>query len=248
MQNNKLLVGNSGDKVYLHQNHVIKEAGFYPDKFKQQMDWLQNCKHPNFIKIEPTGGLSYKMDKFPTWYNQIICQPVNKSIDQLNNLLCIINKFEGYVKDVDAKAYLNKLELRTGYRYEGTLSAKSKWGFVHGDLTISNILYDKNFIFIDPRGTEEHDYYDFGKLMQSFVMGYEAHIYKTANTNYYNFCNEAEKIMYEQYDHYLLKFYLAVHLLGAVPFFKLNKRYKLASIFLKKGHQLFDELEIKYEK
>jgi hypothetical protein len=54
--------------------------------------------------------------------------------------------------------------------------------------------------------------------------------------------------MYEWYDPYLLKFYLAVHLLGAVPFFELNERYELAGTFLKKGHELFDELEIKYEK
>jgi hypothetical protein len=248
MHNSKLLIGNSGDKVYLHQDCVIKEAGVYPEKFKQQMEWLQNCNHPNFIKIEPTGFLSYKMKKYPTWYDQIKYQPVTKSVDQLNDLLGIINNFEGYGKDVDVRSYLDKLELRTGYKYEGNLNAASSWGFVHGDLTISNILYDKNFIFIDPRGTEEQDYYDFGKLMQSFVMKYEAHIYNTATANYYNFCNEAEKIMYEWYDPYLLKFYLAVHLLGAVPFFELNERYELASAFLKKGHELFDELEIKYEK
>ena len=59
---------------------------------------------------------------------------------------------------------------------------------------------------------------------------------------------EAEKIMYEWYDEYLLKFYLAVHLLGAVPFFELNERYELAGTFLKKGHELFNELEIKYTK
>ena len=50
MHNSKLLIGNSGDKVYLHENYVIKEAGVYPEKFKQQMEWLQNCDHPNFIK------------------------------------------------------------------------------------------------------------------------------------------------------------------------------------------------------
>ena len=49
-------------------------------------------------------------------------------------------------------------------------------------------------------------------------------------------------------DEYQLKFFLAVHLLGAVPFFELNERYELAGSFLKKGHELFDELEIKYTK
>ena len=42
MHTGKILVGNSGDKVYLQDNLVIKEAGHYPEKFKQQMDWLLN--------------------------------------------------------------------------------------------------------------------------------------------------------------------------------------------------------------
>mgnify|MGYP001289468046 FL=1 len=84
--------------------------------------------------------------------------------------------------------------------------------------------------------------------MQSFVMKYESHIYNNNNVNYLNFCKEAEKLMYENYDEYQLKFFLAVHLLGAVPFFELNERYELAGMFLKKGHELFDELEIRYSK
>jgi hypothetical protein len=248
MYNNKLLIGNSGDKVYLHDAYVIKEAGAYPEKFKQQMEWLQNSNHPNFIKIEPIGSYSYKMKKYPTWYDQIITQPITVSLDQLNQLISVVNSFDGYGKDIDTRSYLDKLEMRTGYMYDGSINGASRWGFVHGDLTISNILYDKDFIFIDPRGTEEQDYYDFGKLMQSFVMKYEAHIYNNWDSKYIKFCEHAEKIMHEWYDPYLLKFYLAVHLLGAVPFFELNERYELASSFLKKGHELFDELEIKYTK
>ena len=40
MHNSKILVGNSGDKVFLQGNKVIKEAGHYPEKFKQQMDFF----------------------------------------------------------------------------------------------------------------------------------------------------------------------------------------------------------------
>ena len=40
MYNSKILIGNSGDKVFLQGNKVIKEAGHYPEKFKQQMDFL----------------------------------------------------------------------------------------------------------------------------------------------------------------------------------------------------------------
>jgi len=248
MHSGKVLIGNSGDRVYLHDDKVVKEAGVYPIKFKQQMDWLTNCTHPNFIKIRPLSDTSFEMDKYPTWYDKICSQPLIKSIDQLDKLIHIVNDFDGYGADVDTRSYLDKLEGRTGYKYDGKFDAVSKWGFVHGDLTVSNILYDKDFVFIDPRGTEEQNYYDHGKLMQSFTMKYESHIYNERNRKYIKFCREAEKIMYEWYDEYQLKFFLAVHLLGAVPFFELNERYELAGMFLKKGHELFDELEIKYTK
>jgi len=220
MHNSKILVGNSGDKVFLQGNKVIKEAGHYPEKFKQQMEFLMCCDHPNFIDVKPLSETSYEMKRFPTWYDKILQQPITNSLDQLENLISIIGKFD----------------------------AVSCWGFVHGDLTVSNILHDKDFLFIDPRGTEEQNYYDYGKLMQSFVMEYESHIYNNLNAKYSKFCREAEKIMYEWCDEYQLKFFLAVHLLGAVPFFELNERYELAGSFLKKGHELFDELEIKYTK
>jgi hypothetical protein len=248
MHSGKVLVGNSGDRVYLQDNKVIKEAGVYPIKFKQQMDWLANCSHPNFIKINPISDTSFEMNRYPTWYEKICDQPLIKSLDQLDRLIHIVNDFDGYGADVDTRSYLDKLETRTGYKYDGKFDAASQWGFVHGDLTVSNILYDKDFIFIDPRGTEEQSYYDHGKLMQSFTMKYESHIYNERNPKYLKFCREAEKIMYQWYDEYQLKFFLAVHLLGAVPFFELNERYELAGMFLKKGHQLFDELEINYTK
>lgn len=248
MHTNKLLIGNSGDRVYLHEDYVIKEAGTYTEKFKQQMNWLQNCNHPNFIKIEPISPTSYKMKKYPTWYDKITSQNIDKSLNQFYNLLSILNGFEGPLKKLDIRSYLDKLELRTGYKYDGHLDAFDSWGFVHGDLTISNILYDNDIIFIDPRGTEEHLYYDYGKLMQSFAMKYEAHIYNNWNDKYIKFCDEAERLMRFWYNSHMLNFYLAVHLLGAVPFLELNKRHELATLFLKKGHEIFDELEIKYER
>ena len=87
MHTGKVLVGNSGDRVYLQDNKVIKEAGVYPIKFKQQMDWLKNCTHPNFIKINPISDTSFEMKRYPTWYDKICEQPLIKSIDQLDNLI-----------------------------------------------------------------------------------------------------------------------------------------------------------------
>ena len=248
MYNSKILIGNSGDKVFLQGNKVIKEAGHYPEKFKQQMDFLMCCDHPNFIEIKPLSETSFEMKRFPTWYDKILEQPLTSSFDQLEDLISIIGKFDNIGSNVKTQSYFDKLQLRTGYTYEGKFDATSSWGFVHGDLTVSNILHDNDFLFIDPRGTEEQDYYDYGKLMQSFVMEHESHIYNNPNKKYSTFCKGAEKIMYEWCDEYQLKFFLAVHLLGAVPFFELNERYELAGTFLKKGHELFDELEIKYTK
>tara|TARA_R110000803_G_scaffold63179_1_gene123745 strand:- start:335 stop:1081 length:747 start_codon:yes stop_codon:yes gene_type:complete len=248
MHNSKILIGNSGDKVFLQGNKVIKEAGHYPEKFKQQMDFLLCCDHPNFIDIKPISETSYEMKRFPTWYDKILEQPLVKSFNQLEDLIGIIGRFDNIGANVKTGDYFDKLQLRTGYTYEGKFDATSSWGFVHGDLTVSNMLYDKDFLFIDPRGTEEQDYYDYGKLMQSFVMEYESHIYNNPSKKYSKFCKGAEEIMYEWCDEYQLKFFLAVHLLGAVPFFELNERYELAGRFLTKGHELFDELEIKYTK
>ena len=184
MHNSKILVGNSGDKVFLQGNKVIKEAGHYPEKFKQQMDFLMCCDHPNFIEVKPLSETSYEMKRFPTWYDKILAQPLNTSLGQLENLISIIGKFDNIGSNVKTQDYFNKLQLRTGYTYEGKFDAVSCWGFVHGDLTVSNILHDNDFLFIDPRGTEEQDYYDYGKLMQSFVMEYESHIYNNPNKKY----------------------------------------------------------------
>ena len=76
MHNSKILVGNSGDKVFLQGNKVIKEAGYYPEKFKQQMDFLMCCDHPNFIEVKPLSETSYQMERFSTWYDKILTQPL----------------------------------------------------------------------------------------------------------------------------------------------------------------------------
>lgn len=248
MYNSKLLIGNSGDKVELKNDNVVKTAGIHKDKFKQQTDFLLNCNHPNFIKINKISDTEYHMDRYSTFYNFICNNNLQKSKEKLIELLDIIDGFEKTPKRVETRKYLDKLEKRTGYKYNGQFNAKSCFGFVHGDLTISNILFSDKFIFIDPRGTEEQDYYDYGKLMQSFTMNYEGHIYNEWNPKYLEFCKMAENIMYLRYDERQLKFFLAVHLLGAVPFFKMNDRNKLADLFLGKGHSLLNELNISYQK
>ena len=71
MHNGKLLIGNSGDKVYVDKNIVIKTAGVHKDKFKQQANFLLNCDHPNFINIKKINDEEYHMDTHPTFYNFI---------------------------------------------------------------------------------------------------------------------------------------------------------------------------------
>lgn len=245
--NKKFLTGNSGDVVYVDSGYVVKKAGLYPDKFEQQMNWLYECEHPNFIKIVPIDNNTYVMLKYPTWYSLILKQSIKTSLSQLNELLDIVDNFEGEACDVKTDVYLSKLSQRTGYTYTGKFDATSKWGFVHGDLTVGNCLYKEKMILIDPRGTYEQDYYDYGKLMQSFVMKYEMLLSGKHSNKYDNFCNAAKNLMYERYDRYQLDFFLAVHLLGAVPFLKDNNRLCLADLFLEKGHEIFKQLDIKYE-
>ena len=114
MHNNKILVGNSGDKVFLQGNKVIKEAGHYPEKFKQQMDFLMSCDHPNFIDVKPLSETSYEMKRFPTWYDKILTQPLLTSFNQLESLISIVGKFDSVGSNVKTESYLEKLQLRTG--------------------------------------------------------------------------------------------------------------------------------------
>lgn len=253
----KTLIGNSGDTVYVKKDFVYKEAGFNVEKFKQQTKWLNECTHPNFIAIHPVSETKFRMKKYPTFYDYINEVSLSESLQKFEALLDIVDSFPGEASDVKTEAYFSKLSERTGYTYSGDFSAVSNWGFVHGDLTISNILIDRDpdlnhkqsFVFIDPRGTEEQNYYDYGKLMQSFEMYYELFINdEMDNLKYMEFCDRAKAIMYERYDQYQLEFFLAVHLLGAVPFFIKNERLELAKIFLNKGHQIFDNLNITYTK
>lgn len=252
----KTLIGNSGDKVYIKNDYVYKEAGFNIEKFKQQTKWLEECTHPNFIKISRLNDTKFRMKKYPTFYDYINEVPLDESIQRFESLLDVVDSFPSKPADVRINKYFHKLSERTGYTYSGEFDASSNWGFVHGDLTISNILIDRDpklthkqsFIFIDPRGTEEQNYYDYGKLMQSFEMYYELFINDDLdNIKYMEFCDSAKQIMYERYDKYQLDFFLAVHLLGAVPFFIKNGRNELAELFLNKGHQIFDELNITYK-
>lgn len=242
----QILIGNSGDKVSLLGNIVFKEAGQDKNKFVQQLDFLKKCNHPNFIQVEEISRLKYKMKRYPTFYDWIKNHSLSESLDRLTYLLNIVDSFPGSIRKILASSYFSKLESRTGYKYSGDFLIESKYGFVHGDLTISNILYDDDFIFIDPRGTEEQDYYDYGKLMQSFDMNYESLIIGEVNTKYFDFCSSAIEIMLSRYNEKYLKFYLAVHLLGAVPFLINNNRHEIANSFLNRGHQIFEEIGISY--
>ena len=92
MHNSKILVGNSGDKVFLQGNKVIKEAGHYPEKFKQQMEFLMCCDHPNFIEVKPLSETSYQMERFDMKYSRTSINKANELIisgkDASNRRFC----------------------------------------------------------------------------------------------------------------------------------------------------------------
>jgi hypothetical protein len=242
--------GNSGSKFISIGNFVIKSTGFNKTSWKNQTQFLKNCKHPNFIKVIKIGNFIIMRYIPQTYTDYIINSPIDKCISSFENLLNIINNFDGKFENIDLNRYLSKLEKRVSYKFNTNISIPMKWGFNHGDLTFSNILYkNDDFVFIDPRGLNESIYYDYGKLLQSLVMKYEnllePEIYPlTLLENKYNILKD---ILYKNFDDFLLNFYLAVHLIGAYPFLKQNNR-EYTNIFLEKGLKMFKELGIEYIK
>ena len=250
----KKFIGNSGEIVKLYKNKAIKYIGTQsPDKFYLQQKFLHDCKHPNFIKISNIKWMqSYEMPYYKKSYLDFILKNDDKTnIKKFKELLDIVLKY-GICKGHNTvfKNYFDKLEKRVPYKFDLNgckFDLYNLENFVHGDLTISNILLDDedNFVFIDTRGTLESIYYDWGKLMQSFVMKYESLLH---GVNYdLSIYDKFVEIMFEELDHDHLYFYLAVHLLGAVPFFRKNNR-SYTDLFLEKGLEIFDMLGIKYEK
>lgn len=244
----KQMIGNSGEIVTLYNNEVKKEVGTQdPEKFFLQQKFL-NLNHLNFVPIRVTEWKkSYVMPYYKSsYFDYILSHSREENIKKFRELIEIIAKYSEPKgnKTVKIRDYLDKLETRVPYTFThiNEVITETEITFVHGDLTISNIMMeDDNFVFIDPRGTQESVYYDFGKLMQSFYMEYE------------NLLNDEQqdlsiyedfiKILHQETDYNTLMFYLAVHLIGAVPFFK-KKNRPYTDSFLNTGLDIFRELGI----
>lgn len=255
---NKLEVftGNSGDSVILSGDFVIKVSSVKNHTaFKRQMDFLLNKPHQSFISVEKINDNCYIMPYIHrTFFNFILDNKndIEKCEHKFKELLQLVTSYsKTNDKSVEIKSYLDKLEGRVEYIFDAsksTLNISDSFGFVHGDLTFSNVLLDDNdnFVLIDPRGSEEHTFYDFGKLAQSVKSYYELELYELNSDDVLKKIYNRLSIVLDDYvgDKELLNFYHAVHLIGAFPFFKANNR-PYADAFLQQGFNIFNTLNIK---
>ena len=236
----KTLIGNSGEIVTVQGMNVTKERGTNSrEKFMEQM-MLLSKGHKYFIPITVKEyGESYIMPYISeTFYD-------NLSIKEVDNLLDICDNYRTteYDKGMTVEHYLDIINERV-FMLEDTELVNSGFtitpfrSFVHGDLTVSNILYDDGPVFIDPKGTKEHFLYDAGKLLQSFEMDYEYLLSGSAK-----YPSEYKNAIYDRYDRDELRFFLAVHLLRAVPYFKKNNR-SYTDLFYDTGLKIMSELGI----
>lgn len=247
----RILQGNSSDVVLkLNDDEVIKICGDDFERFNIQKNFLLNTSNEKFIKVKDINRNCYTMKYYPLSFTDYIFND-ESFMDMFLKLLKETKLMhEKNCGKVEYDSYIIKLEGRVGTKFTKNYAPKNfanYWGFVHGDLTFSNILIDEynDFVFIDPRGTEEANYYDYGKIMQSLYMYYEIRINNKYNTSYMKSkYDRMASYMFGNYDEELLLFYLGVHLLGAVPFLT-SKRRTYASDFLDSGLQIFNKLGIK---
>lgn len=243
------LKGYSNSAVYEHEGRVYKRGT--DEAFHRQKIFLlenqggmmidvkeedENCYSMPFIK---TSLLDYMVDQSVS---------VQKKMETFNGLLKWIESRSDFVATVPLDTYLEKLESRVPIIFHRTgRTEKLRCGKVHGDLTIGNILWDNRIIFIDPRGTSEALYYDFGKLNQSLTMEYEIYNLRSAEQvqDARQIYRLMKKVLDEATDTGLLKFFTMVHLIGAVPFIKKTNESK-ARLFLDKGLEIADSLGLEY--
>ena len=195
-----------------------------------QYDFLlnQNGKH-GYIPIRIETDNCYSMPYIPTSFIEVL------DLKKFDKLLDWVKDNQLYEDEVKLDPYLEKVEERLGDIVIPPTDIKSliAVGRTHGDLTLENIRWDKDFVFIDPKGNQPMpSYYDYSKIAQSLlVLGKESYM---------------KDLSRRVEDPWLLDFFLAIHLLGAVRFIE-KRDPVLADRFYKHGLQYLNVLEIEYE-
>ncbi len=182
------LNGGSGKKVCKLGNIVKKEFGFEEDLINFQ-DWIENPKakiyHPKVhsylydsVYMDYINGKTLANYQFDEMFLNVIIRIIDSFSNEkycvfiLERQLDILRKNRGFNKDVDEMIDFCVDELIKN----NDILVKNA-SFSHGDMTLSNIIYNENedkIYLIDPRYFRESSSYllDYAKLKMS-LDGYE---------------------------------------------------------------------------
>jgi hypothetical protein len=245
------LKGFSNSTVYEHNGRVYKRGDDVA--FRRQMKYMLQGTHSATLRFPPAEwedegcySIPYYERTYLDYLNDVNIPFLDK-VESFEALLEKVNNQQTTRESVLIDNYLRKLETRVPVTFHNTNGVWDlHYGEVHGDLTLANILIDNDneFVFIDPRGTQEVLLYDFAKLKQSTHMLFEKHAFADFSKMKHLY-EELDSVLTDKCEPRQLNFFLMVHLLGAVPF--IRKRDKnLANQFFREGLKLADLLNLKY--
>lgn len=234
---------NSIDKSWIILKNTIEilEKNLYANKYKiEQIVIDEYIKLKFFDNIEKFRNSSSYIKKFSDYDNLIINDKEYKNI----------NYYLGFLKEKKIFSIFDDLENSD----------------IHGDLTLENILFDKDLIIIDPNPANiyNHKFIDFAKLRQSLNKGYEfltkVNSYNI-NENIINYvCPKSNMYtkLSNKYDDFIIEKYSKetlnkimlheiIHYTRMLPY-KIKYSEEYAIVFYSVLIILLDDLEKMYEK